>query len=236
MSYDAEVFRQRGAVLFPAVLDAEAVAALASELDPVLSGGRPGKRLTGGGWTGLLRDGPLGRIAAVILGDAAHPLRVILFDKTSETNWSVAWHQDRTIAVRERKNVEGFGPWSVKDGIVHVEPPIEILDGMVTLRLHLDDCGDDNGPLKMVLGSQQLGAIPADRAAVLAEVLPVQVCTAKAGDVWACATPILHASEPASNPGRRRVLQIDYAAVGLPGGLEWRGLDDADSPNGVSGL
>ena len=213
------------------MLDAEAVAALAGDFDPVLAGGRPGRRLTGGRWAGLLHDGPLGRIVAAIIGDSAQPVRVILFDKTPETNWGVAWHQDRTIAVRQRKETKGFGPWSVKDGIVHVEPPIDILDGMVTLRLYLDDCGDDNGPLKLVLGSHQLGVIPADRAAGLAEVLPVQVCTAKAGDVWACATPILHASEAASKPGRRRVLQVDYAAVNLPEDLEWRGVNEGDSPN-----
>jgi hypothetical protein len=101
---------------------------------------------------------------------------------------------------------------------------------MVTLRLHLDDCGADNGPLKLVSGSHRLGAIPAHRAAGLAEALPVQVCTARAGDVWACATLILHASEPAANPSRRRVLQVDYAAIDLPGGLEWRGIDDPDAP------
>lgn len=230
MDYDAAVFAERGAVLFPAALDAEAVAALAEELDPALSGGRPGKRLTGGQWAGLLHDGALGRIARTLIGKAARPVRVMLFDKTPETNWSVAWHQDRTIAVRARIEVEGFGPWSVKDGIVHVEPPVEILDGMVTLRLHLDDCGEDNGPLKVVSGSHLLGSIPAHRAAGLAEVLPVQVCTARAGDVWACATLILHASEPAANPGQRRVLQVDYAAVGLPGGLEWRGIDEPDAP------
>lgn len=236
MDFDPDVFAERGAVLFRAVLDAGDMTPLADHLDPALASGRPGRRLSGGDWVRLLTGGPLGRVAAAIIGDAARPVRVILFDKTPETNWSVAWHQDRTIAVRERREVEGFGPWSVKDGIVHVEPPIEILDGMVTLRLYLDDCGDDNGPLKVVLGSHQLGVIPAGRATGLAEVLPVQVCTAKAGDVWACATPILHASEPASDPGHRRVLQVDYAGVALPGGLEWRGLDEVDSPNGASAV
>jgi hypothetical protein len=225
LGFDAGVFAERGAVLFPAVLDTAQICALAGELDAALAGGRPGKRLTGGGWVGLLNDRPR-RIASMLLGEAVRPVRVVLFDKTAETNWSVAWHQDRTIAVRERKDIDGFGPWSIKDGIIHVEPPVELLEGMVTLRLHLDDCGDDNGPLKVVIGSHRLGVVPAHRAAGLAEALPVQVCTARAGDIWACSTLILHASEPASNPSRRRVLQIDYAAVELPYGLKWRGLDD----------
>ena len=225
MGFDAGVFAERGALLFPAVLDAAQICALAGELDATLIGGRPGKRLTGGDWVGVLNDRP-GRIASMLLGEAARPVRVVPFDKTAETNWSVAWHQDRTIAVSERKDIDGFGPWSVKDGIIHVEPPVEILEGMVTLRLHLDDCCGDNGALKVALGSHRLGVVPAHRAAGLADALPVQVCTARAGDIWACSTLILHASEPSSRTSRRRVLQIDYAAVELPFGLKWRGLDD----------
>lgn len=47
---------------------------------------------------------------------------------------------------------------------------------------------------------------------------------AHAGDIWAYATPILHASDAALDPKARRVLQVDYAAFDLPGGLEWSGL------------
>jgi hypothetical protein len=230
LTFDARAFAKRGAVLFPAVLDADTVLALADTLEVALGKGRPGRRLTSGSWGDLLTEGPLGLIAATIAGEGAHPVRVVLFDKTAGTNWGVAWHQDRTIAVRERKDIDGFGPWSVKDGIVHVEPPIEILDDMVTLRLHLDDCGEENGPLRVVPGTHSLGAIPAHRAADLAEAMPTIVCTAKAGDVWACATLILHASSPALYPGRRRVLQIDYAVAVLPDGLEWRGIDEVASP------
>ena len=49
-------------------------------------------------------------------------------------------------------------------------------------------------------------------------------CVAEAGDVWLYATPILHASEASHRPGHRRVLQVDYAAEELPGGLEWLGV------------
>jgi len=158
------------------------------------------------------------------LGQAAVPVRVVAFDKTPEINWSVAWHQDRTIAVQERLDVDGFGPWSTKDDIIHVEPPVAILEGMVTLRLHLDDCGEDNAPLKVALGSHTLGLVPADQAAKVANRCEVLTCLAEAGDVWAYATLILHASERSRSDGRRRVLQVDYAACDLPGGLVWRGL------------
>ena len=50
----------------------------------------------------LASTGPLGLVAASVLGPGCHPVRAILFDKTATKNWSLGWHQDRTIAVKER--------------------------------------------------------------------------------------------------------------------------------------
>jgi len=93
-------------------------------------------------WTGP--DGVLGRIAAATLGTGSRPVRAILFDKTAGRNWSLAWHQDRTIAVRERIETPGFGPWTIKAGVPHVAPPMALLAGMLTMRVHLDDVSEDN--------------------------------------------------------------------------------------------
>lgn len=223
MSPEVLDFHRDGAVLHRAVLASETVATLCRMFESQLSG-RPGRRLSEGDWASVVSEGPLAQIAVGHIGAGAHPVRAVIFDKTPETNWSVAWHQDRTIVVRERIAVEGFGPWSVKDGLIHVEPPISVLEGMVTLRLHLDDCGADNAPLKIALGSHRLGRVPAAEVADRAEHLPVLECLASAGDVWAYSTPILHASERSQRMGRRRVLQVDYAAGELPGGLNWYGI------------
>ena len=168
--------------------------------------------------------GSVGGLAAGILGPTVRPVRALLFNKTAEANWLVPWHQDRTIAVRERREVHGFGPWSVKGGMQHVEPPFEILADMVTVRIHLDDCDADNAPLLIAPGSHRLGRVPAKTAAVEAERIGTEACLAKAGDVWLYATPSLHASERAAMPARRRVVQVDYATTSLPGGLQWLGL------------
>ncbi len=77
---------------------------------------------------------PIGDIAAGAIGAEARPVRAILFDKTAATNWALGWHQDRTIVVRERREVPGFGPWTVKAGLLHVAPPFEVLAGMVSNR------------------------------------------------------------------------------------------------------
>jgi hypothetical protein len=165
-------------------------------------------------------------IAVELIGTGAFPVRAVAFDKTPQTNWAVAWHQDRTVAVRKRIETEGFGPWSTKDGVPHVAPPVDVLHGMVTLRLHVDPCGDDNAPLRAALGTHRLGVVPADKAGEMASAHPLLTCLADAGDVWAYSTPILHASERSRSHRRRRVLQVDFAARPLPGGLEWRGLDE----------
>jgi hypothetical protein len=127
--------------------------------------------------------------------------------------------------VRERRAVEGFGPWSRKQGLTHVAPPFEVLEHMATLRIHIDPVGPDNAPLRVALGSHQAGPVAARNAAARAEERPQFLCLAEAGDVWAYATPILHASDRAQRPGRRRVLQVDYSADELPGGLEWAGVE-----------
>jgi hypothetical protein len=95
----------------------------------------------------------LGNLAARLPRKPARMVRILAFDKTPETNWGVPWHQDRTVAVKRRVEADGFGPWSVKAEVPHVAPPQALLEAMFSLRLHLDDCGPDNGPLKIISGS-----------------------------------------------------------------------------------
>ena len=172
----------------------------------------------------LCSDRVIGALASSLGGAATRPVRAILFDKTETANWSLGWHQDRIIAVQEKVEVEGFGPWTRKQGALHVAPPFDLLRQMITVRVHLDPVPATNAPLLIAPGSHRLGRISeADVPAVVAQCGVVTCCT-EAGDVWLYATPILHASERASAPARRRVLQVDYAAFELPGGLRWLGV------------
>jgi ectoine hydroxylase-related dioxygenase (phytanoyl-CoA dioxygenase family) len=147
-----------------------------------------------------------------------------LFDKASGTNWALGWHQDRTIAVKQRVPVDGFGIWSVKGGMLHVEPPFELLSDMVTLRVHVDPVPASNAPLLIAPGSHKLGRVADDNVREVVRRCGTVACLADPGDVWLYATPILHASEAALAPVRRRVLQVDFSAGQLPGGLEWLGV------------
>lgn len=211
-----------GACLYPAMVSPDDIASLRDQADALLEG-RPGRRLQPNDWTRMpaaMRLTMAG-IAEALIGPEARPVRVLLFDKTRETNWSVAWHQDRVIAVQARADVTGFGPWSTKDGVPHVEPPVAVLERMVTLRLHLDDCGADNAPLKIAQRSHRLGLVPAGRAVTEAEARPVTICEARSGDIWASSTLVLHASERSNAGGHRRVLHVDFAAADLPPPLRW---------------
>lgn len=197
------------------------LAGLRAALAPLSTG--PGVRLSALGQLipPIKHSGSIGSIAASVLGSAARPVRAILFDKTPETNWSLGWHQDRTICVRQRLAVDGFGPWTIKSGLLHVAPPFDLLSRMVTLRIHLDDVCRDNAPLLIAPGSHTEGRIAVERIPDVVRRGGVAACTAEAGDICVYSTPILHASEAASAPTHRRVLQLDFAAEDLPAGLEW---------------
>ncbi len=172
----------------------------------------------------LAKDGDIGAIAASVLGAQSRPVRAILFNKSPQNNWSLAWHQDRTICVKEKREVSGFGPWTVKGGMHHVAPPFGLLARMVTLRAHLDDVPATNAPLLIASGSHTRGRIPIKDIEAIVGCCVTRTCLAKAGDIWLYSTPILHASDAAVRPSSRRVLQIDYAADDLPGALEWLGV------------
>jgi len=155
-------------------------------------------------------------------GEMAKPVRAIYFDKSAGANWLVAWHQDVTIAVQKRVDVDGFGPWSVKDGVPHVQPPVELLEKMLVVRIHLDDCDQKNGALRVLPGTHRLGRLSSEQIQHLRVQKQEAVCCARAGDVMLMRPLLLHASGKSDGNGHRRVLHIEYAGMELPGGLRWR--------------
>lgn len=157
-----------------------------------------------------------------LTGAATIPTRAIFFDKVPGANWHVGWHQDRAIAVAERIELSGWGPWTVKAGVLHVLPPAEILEKMVTVRLHLDDCDATNGPLRVLPGSHRHGILSQEQIAALRKEAPEVTCTSPIGGAVVISPLLLHASSPAASPKHRRVLHIEFAPENLlPKGLSW---------------
>jgi ectoine hydroxylase-related dioxygenase (phytanoyl-CoA dioxygenase family) len=160
-------------------------------------------------------------IVGAILGPKCFAVRGLLFNKTQESNWKVAWHQDITIAVRERREANGFGPWSKKAGVSHVQPPPEIMGRIVAIRLHLDESGPDNGPLRVIPGSHKQGRLSAERAANWGKSDCV-ICIIPKGGALLMRPLLLHASSACAVPKPRRVIHLEFAAEDLPQGLEWQ--------------
>ncbi len=171
----------------------------------------------------LAESGALAGLAREILGPAARPIRLTLFDKKPGAIWSVPWHQDVTLSVRERLNVAGFGPWSVKDGVLHVQAPASLLEQVLAVRLHLDAASADNGALRVLPGSHRLGRLAHDEIAALRRELPETVCPVPAGGAMLMSPLLLHASSGSEAPSRRRILHFEYCSASLPGGLVWAG-------------
>lgn len=156
-----------------------------------------------------------------VLGDTFFPVRSIFFDKTPERNWPVLWHQDLTIAVEARADVEGFGPWSEKDGIPHVQPPESILACMITARIHLDAADHSNGALRVIPGSHAKGLLERSEIESLTSHDDAVTCVMNAGDMLLMKPLILHSSPRAKNPSHRRVVHIEYSNRELPPPLKW---------------
>lgn len=171
-----------------------------------------------------------------VLGSKAFPVRGLLFDKSPEVNWMVPWHQDLTIAARERVEAPGFGPWTTKAGIPHVQPPVEVLERMVTVRVHLDDDDPARGPLRVVPGSHRAGRLGAVETSRWLERVGAVACLVPRGGALVMRPLLLHASSTAvdESPHRRRVVHLEFAAESLPHGVDWDGApgtpDEAATP------
>jgi ectoine hydroxylase-related dioxygenase (phytanoyl-CoA dioxygenase family) len=169
----------------------------------------------------LARSAPVRAIAESILGPQCVAVRGILFDKTPDANWKVIWHQDLTIAVRDHVDVAGYGLWTEKDGVPHVQPPQGVLERMLAVRVHLDDCGQHNGPVRVIPGSHLGGRLSSEQIDLWkASTEPVD-CIVKPGGILAFYPLTLHASSQATNPGHRRVVHLEFAATHPGDGLTW---------------
>ncbi len=157
---------------------------------------------------------------ASILGTGCFAVRGIFFNKNSRANWKVSWHQDCVIAVRQRVEIEGWGPWSRKAGVTHVRPSASIVERMLAIRVHLDECGEENGPLRVIPNTHTRGFL-SDREIQCWPKETAVTCTVRRGDAILMRPLLLHASSQATTVCNRRVIHLEFAAGELPHGVEW---------------
>jgi len=162
----------------------------------------------------------LGKAKEYLGGDPAI-VRVILFDKTPSNNWLVSWHQDKTICVSEKKEIIGWGPWTLKDEVNHVQPPLDVLNQMVTFRIHLDSSTLETGCLRVIPNSHVLGILSSNQIREIAKNQSAIDCIANAGSIMAMRPHLLHASSKATVPSQRRIIHVEYSSYQLPENLVW---------------
>lgn len=160
-------------------------------------------------------------LVSPILGDGCFAVRATFFDKVPDANWKLRYHQDSAISVERRIDTPGFTAWADKAGAPHVRPPESVLLGMLAVRVHLDDCGPGNGPLKVLVGSHQRKADREDLESIKTRYTE-ETCLVPRGGALVMRPLLWHASGPAESPGHRRVVHLEFAASDLPNGLEWR--------------
>lgn len=215
---------ENGFAVVPNVLTHEEVNALLGALESEIRRGFAGVRQPHeiiAAVRDLIEGRAIRELVESVVGKDARVVRSILFDKTAERNWGVPWHQDLTIAVAERRETAGFTGWSVKDGVNHVQAPREVLEGMLTVRLHLDDCGAENGPLRVLPGTHRHGWLDTESIERAKAEVEEAVCLVNRGGAVLMRPLLLHASSRATKPGHRRVLHLEFAAGELPGGLQF---------------
>lgn len=143
-------------------------------------------------------------------------MQCTLFDKSGARNWLVPWHQDASIPAHG-------GAWVAvtKEGESYVQPGAGVLDSLVAARLHLDDCGPEAGPLRVLSGSHRHGLLDDDRIGMVRTESAEVTCTAQAGDALVLRPLLLHASSRVRGAHRRRVLHFLFGPAALPDGLVW---------------
>ena len=143
------------------------------------------------------------------------------FDKSAEKNWLVGLHQDLSVPVAERVDTPGLSGWCVKQGQTFVQAPRELLQDLLVLRLHLEDCGPDDGPLRVVPASHRQGVLEPEAARALRDRSGETICCVGGGGVLAMRPLLLHASSKSTGLGRRRVLHFVYGPAEPGWGLQW---------------
>jgi ectoine hydroxylase-related dioxygenase (phytanoyl-CoA dioxygenase family) len=203
-----------GFAIVPEVVSEREIADLEAMLDhSELPRSRAGLRhvMRNSGVAAFARDARLMAMAREVLGLDALPFRATLFDKSPMSNWLVVWHQDTALPLGERKEVPGWGPWSVKDGVNYAHAPASALRQVLALRLHLDDSLAENGPLRVLPGTHTRGVFDDDVLHELATRIPAVECLVPRGGILLMRPLLVHASSKSKSNAPRRVLHLEYA-------------------------
>ena len=86
------------------------------------------------------------------------------------------------------------------------------LSQVVALRVHLDASTDDNGPLRVLPGTHELGVLSDSQIHAAAQRIEPVTCTVGRGGLLVMRPLLVHASSKVVSSAPRRVLHFEYAA------------------------
>ncbi len=161
----------------------------------------------------------LTKIVSDLFGDDFFVVKSIFFDKPEKSNWFVSYHQDLTISVDKKIDIEGFGPWTTKQNQFAVQPPLQILEDNFTIRIHLDKTNEENGALKVIPKSHLKGIYRPETIDWTIET--ETICNVEKGGIMFMKPLLLHSSGRTTNNNKRRVLHIEFSRSMLPENLSW---------------
>ncbi|TZF99711.1 phytanoyl-CoA dioxygenase family protein (plasmid) [Chryseobacterium panacisoli] len=159
------------------------------------------------------------RVIKEIFGEKYFVVKSIYFDKPETSNWYVAYHQDLTISVDKKLDLPDFGPWTTKKNQFAVQPPLDILENIYTIRIHLDDTDENNGALKVVPKSHAKGIYRPETIDWTIET--EEICNVEKGGIMIMKPLTLHGSNRTTNGKKRRVIHIEFSDRELPEVLQW---------------
>ncbi len=154
-----------------------------------------------------------------LFGDDYFVVKSIYFDKPEKSNWFVSYHQDLTISVNKKVDLQGYSGWTHKQNQFAVQPPVNILESIFTIRIHLDDTDGHNGALKIIPSSHSNGVQRIDDTDFA--IKEEQICSVPAGGIMIMRPLLFHASNRTTNNKRRRVIHIEFSNQCLPEGILW---------------
>lgn len=169
--------------------------------------------------TKLVFNDNLKKVIKQLFGDNYFVVKSIYFDKPETSNWYVSYHQDLTISVDKKAELENFGPWTTKQNQFAVQPPIDILENIYTVRVHLDDTNENNGALRVIPKSHSKKIYRPETIDWTKEA--ETTCSVKKGGIMIMKPLILHSSSRTTNNKKRRVIHIEFSNRELPVELSW---------------
>jgi ectoine hydroxylase-related dioxygenase (phytanoyl-CoA dioxygenase family) len=217
-----DAFQRDGFVVIPTVLGESQCDVIAESIDSFASDSPGTRSLLARDWCRALVAALRAHLTVGALIPVGHvAVQCTYFEKSVDNNWLVPVHQDLSIPVRARVEHPALRGWSEKEGALFVQPPAQLLETLVAVRIHLDPCLETDGPLQFVPATHTFGRIDGEEASRLKQAGPVVACTLERGGALVMRPLALHASSKATGTSRRRVLHFVFGPPVLPYGLQW---------------